>query len=266
MYGETEEFFVSRAFDPSDPTYAAGREKQVVFHVVGANGTQAKPHIVNPEIKDKPAVDAVIITPKVTTGTWQRPPPAWILDFARDFHSDGWRVSLLGWSRGAYWTSVYVKTEPQIFTAAVLLGGYPMGSPESFATQANQLMTTGVPVLVVHGLKDEFCQKELYEPWLRQLDKTAANLEAVNVEMMTVDNEPNMFWPVYREVNCNHTDVLAPCSIPGKSKSQEEKTTCENVWDYLCTAFAIKETQEALQKNKEGKYKLHLVVQAMAVG
>ena len=141
-----------------------------------------------------------------------------------------------------------------------------MGSPESFPTQANQLFTTGVPVLVVHALRDEFCQKELYEPWLRQLDKTAANLAAVNVEMKTVDNEPNMFWPMYREVNCNHNDVLAPCSIPGKSKKQEEKTTCENVWDYLCTAFAIKETQEALQKNKEGKYKLHLVVQAMAVG
>ena len=62
---------------------------------------------------------------------------------------------------------MHVKTEPLIFSAAVIMGGYPMGSPESFPTQANELLTTGVPVLVVHALRDEFCQKELYEPWLR---------------------------------------------------------------------------------------------------
>ena len=169
-YGDTEEFFVSRAFDPYGDT---GRAKNIVIHLVGANGVDTKPHIVNPQIDGKPAVDAIIVTPKIKMGKWQRPPPAWIIDFARDFHNDGWRVSLLGWSRGAYWTQWYVRTEPNIFCGAIIMGGYPRGSPEDFPAQANVLLTTGVPVMVMHALKDEFCQKELYEPWLRQLDVTA---------------------------------------------------------------------------------------------
>ena len=173
-YGDTEEFFVSRAFDPYGDT---GRAKNIVIHLVGANGVEKKPHIVNPQIDGKPAVDAIIVTPKIKTGKWQRPPPAWILDFARDFHNDGWRVSLLGWSRGAYWTQWYVRTEPTIFCGAILMGGYPTGSPETFPTQAKQLFMTGVPVMVVHATLDDFCQKELYGPWLSQLEKTAEAME-----------------------------------------------------------------------------------------
>jgi len=38
------------------------------------------------------------------------------------------------------------------------------------------------------------------------------------------------------------------------------------VWSYLSQAFEVKQTQEALQKLKEGNCKFNLVVQAMAVG
>ena len=237
-YGDKEEFFVSRAFDPSDAMQAAGREKNVVFHIVGANGTVSKPTIVFPSY---PAVDAVFVTPKVNSGTWQRPPPPWVHDFARDFHSDGWRVSLLGWSRGAYWSSHYVKTEPHIFTAAILMGGYPMGSPESFPSQANQLMTTGVPVMVVHALRDEFCQKELYEPWLQQLEKTAENIVG---EYMS----DNLCNPLFWQVNCYHKEVLGPCTVPGQGHKKHEIETRDMVWNFLVSAFSLKASREALQK------------------
>ena len=77
-----------------------------------------------------------------------------------------------------------------------------------------------------------------------------------------------LWWSAFKEVNCNHERVLAPSCVPGKSKVPVEKANCDMVWNYLVTAFALKASQEALlkKKKKEGKYKFHLVVQAMAVG
>ena len=71
-------------------------------------------------------------------------------------------------------------------------------------------------------------------------------------------------------MHCNHAEILAPSSIPGQEKKdlrvQQFLENQRMVWSYLSQAFEVKQTQEALQKLKEGNRKFNLVVQAMAVG
>ena len=61
----------------------------------------------------------------------------------------------------------------------------------------------------------------------------------------TGDNLCNsLFWPV----QCNHTQVLGPCSVPGLGTNPDEIKTCGMVWNFLAGAFSVKASLEALQK------------------
>ena len=98
-------------------------------------------------------------------------------------------------------------------------------------------------------------------PWLK---KNSFGLGYQEVSKTTLP-------PVFQERFCNHAEILAPSSIPGQEKKKDLRVqqflkNQRMVWSYLSQAFEVKQTQEALQKLKEGNCKFNLVVQAMAVG
>lgn len=175
-------------------------EKPVPAETVGAKiviflwgGDQKSPFLKGPSSKKKKknndlsmtAATAVnwnqfvVVTPQDREPgkhAWKIPPPAWILDLAREIRRQyrPTALNLVGFSRGGWWATEYFLKEQQLFSGLVSIGGYPSVTYNDSHNEnavASSLHRHPFPSLWIIGSLDTETSIGSYKTFFRVLDE-----------------------------------------------------------------------------------------------
>ncbi len=168
-------------------TVAGGtRCAPVLLWLQGANSRGDDPRAsVGPkqarQAKALPLLNQFIVITAVRAAQWMDPPFWWLLEMMVLLrqHLPQIPFALMGASKGAWWGGLFVAAQPQLFQAAVLVGGY--SSPRQTAEQRRAegqavavAAAAGTRLIVIFSAEDECCLYHLEAPYFEAIAEEAA--------------------------------------------------------------------------------------------
>ena len=101
---------------------------------------------------------------------WKSPPTSGCLEFCDILLACGWAssMSLMGFSRGAWWSTQFAQQRPGMFRSVVIVAGYPSPSSSSaqMAAEASSTIASHPGrVVVITSFGDAWYQGPMYAPW-----------------------------------------------------------------------------------------------------
>ncbi len=178
--------FFGDPFDIFPAAAAAAGSKRVLFYVPGVD--VANPFTVNTSAS-KARTNVMYWVSKYTLiipgnladttrkKAWQQPPNFWILRLAMELRREGCQISVLGFSRGGFYASLYLGFEPGLFASVAIVAGYPNPAPAGSQTeQAEVMMKSGPSVLWIHSTTDECCPPQAYTTFFQRASELGLKL------------------------------------------------------------------------------------------
>ncbi len=112
---------------------------------------------------------------------WQQPPNFWVLRLAIELRRQGCQISVLGFSRGGFYASLYLGFEPGLFASVAIVAGYPNPAPAGSQTdQAEEMMKNRPNVLWIHSTMDECCPPSAYQMFFQRACELGLKLRMLN--------------------------------------------------------------------------------------
>ena len=136
---------------------------------------------------------------------WQAPPPQWMDDILAWLVQLGIHSLLVGFSRGAAWIALLLKTSPTNIRGALLAGGYHCNAEDAQQLNgARDLLKAKVPVIIVHSRTDRYSSPTLHPLYWNTLLDACNRRNGDGID----DNKGNVEMHTLGDPKYNHESLM----------------------------------------------------------
>jgi len=136
---------------------------------------------------------------------WKAPPPPWMDDIFAWLVQRGIHFLLVGFSRGAAWSALLLKSSPTNIKGVLLAGGYHCNAEDAQQLNgARDLLKAKVPVIIVHTRTDHYSNPTLHPLYWNTLLDACNRRNGDGID----DNKGNVEMHTLGDPKYNHESLM----------------------------------------------------------